>query len=237
MGRGHCFSPALLQHGQIARDIDKHGRCFGFGTLRLLIILGLEKLRWVFRAAPHLAPAQLVPDALLRVLLLVPLSGGSRDPLRQRRPGGIRPGGLPPRLPAQPRAGPAAQGHQGADVCPAPEEGQREGEAADEDLGRRAPHAAQLPAPRLQPAGPAPHQNTDPEVHHQVHQRTDRAPQQRQAGVEPAGSTRPGTLRGFTNKKPSTFLPRRTVGHGVRGGWRKGRGATAVRGTQCWKVM
>lgn len=208
MGRGPCFSRALLQHGQIARDIDQHGRCFGFGTPRLLVILGLEKLCWVFRAAPHLAPTQLVPDTLLRILLLVPLSGGGRDSLRQRRqrPGGLWPGGFPPCLPAQPRAGPAAQGHQGEDVSPAQEEGQREGEAAHEDLGRRAPHAAQLPAPHLQPAGPAPHQNTDPEVHHQVHQRTHRAPQQRQAGVEPTRSACPGTLRVFTNKNHRNFF-------------------------------
>lgn len=210
MGRGHRFSRALLQHGQAARDTDQHGRCSGFGTPRLLVSLGLEKLRWPFRAAPHLAPAQPVPDALLRILLLVPVPGGGRDPLQQRRwrqrPGGVRPGGVPRRLPAQPRAGPAAQGHQGADVGPAAQEGQRAGEAADEDLGGRAAHAAQLPAPHLQPAGPAPHQDPDPEVHHQVHRRTHRAPQQRQAGVEPAGSACPGTLRVFTNKKHRNFF-------------------------------
>lgn len=123
------------------------------------------------------------------------MPGSSRDPIQRWRPGGLRPGGLPPSLPAQPRSGPAAQGHQGADVSSAPEESQREGEAADEDPGRCAAHTAQLPAARLQPAGTAPHQNTDPQVHHQVHQRTDGAPQQRQAGVGPGWNTCPGTPR------------------------------------------
>lgn len=241
-GRGHRFSRALLRHGQTARDVDKHGRRFGFGALRLLVLLGLEKRRRGFRAARRLVSAQLVPDALLRVLLLVPVPGGGGDPLRRRRrqPGGLQPGGLPPRLPAQPRAGSSAQGHQGADVRPAPEEGQREGEAADEDPGRRAPHAAQLPAPHLQPEGTAPHKNTNPEVHHQVHRRTDGAPRQRREGVEPTRGTRPGMLRVFTKKKkkqkPAKFLPCRSpVARGVRGG-RSAR-ATVVHRTRRWKVM
>lgn len=200
---GQRASPlrALLQHGQAARDIDKHGRCSGLRTPRLLVVLGLEKPRRLLRAAPRVTPSQPVPDALLRVLLLVALPGGGRGALRQRRqrPGGLRAGGAAARIAAQPRAGPAAQGHQGAHVGPAPEEGQREGEAAHEDLGRRAPHAAQLPAPRVQPARPAPHQNTDPEVHHQVHRRAHRAPQQRQAGVEPAGAPA-RHAQGLTNK-------------------------------------
>lgn len=73
-----------LRHGQVARDVDKHGRCFGFGALRLLIVLGLEKHRWGFRAAPRLLSPQLVPDTLLRILLLIALLSGGGDLLRQR---------------------------------------------------------------------------------------------------------------------------------------------------------
>lgn len=48
----------------------------------------------------------------------------------------------------------------------------------------------------------------------------------------------PRHAQGLYKQKPSKFLPRQsTVGPGVRGGQREGRGATAVPGTQCWKVM